>query len=171
MPKEDELKEGEKPETEEPKAEQAKAEDQQPETGDPKAEEAATDWKKKFENKSEEAARLHKKVEKFEAEENKRKKEAMTEQERLQAERDEALAKARELETKQAQRDAAEKIGLPLAFADRLKGGTPEELEADAKQLLESMPKQGQKPLKGMTPAEAGTKGMTDEDFAKLLHG
>jgi hypothetical protein len=37
-------------------------------------------------------------------------------------------------------RDAAEKTKLPAAFADRLTGETPEELEADALKLLAAMP-------------------------------
>lgn len=142
------------------------------ETTETKAEETAEYWRKRYENKQDEAARLHKKVEKFEADDIERKKAAMTEMEKLQAERDEALQKAKELETKQAQRDAAEKTGLPLVFANRLQGATPEELEADAKQLLESMPKsKGGKPLGGMAPVEAEQHTVTDADRRKFLFG
>lgn len=36
--------------------------------------------------------------------------------------------------------------GLPLTFADRLKGATEDELKADADKLLEAIPKQAQQP-------------------------
>jgi hypothetical protein len=126
---------------------------------------------KKLANKSDEAARLHKKVESYDRQEQERKKAQMTETERLQAERDEALQKATEFERKQHQRDAAEKVGLPLAFADRLKGATPEELESDAKALLESLPKAKRASAPPSSPAEAQTKGVTDEDRRTFLFG
>lgn len=50
-------------------------------------------------------------------------------------------AKTKALELATMQRDAAAKAGLPVAFADRLRGETPEDLEADAKALLASLPK------------------------------
>lgn len=52
-----------------------------------------------------------------------------------------AEAKTRELELTQARRAAAEKVGLPAALADRLRGETPEEMEADAKAVLGALPK------------------------------
>lgn len=53
----------------------------------------------------------------------------------------EAEAKARELELNALRRAAAEKVGLPGALADRLRGETPEEMEADAKSVLAALPK------------------------------
>lgn len=137
-----------------------------------KVTENAEELARKLRNKEEEAARLHKKVEKFEQEEAERKKSQLTEKERLEAERDEALKTAAELKTKQAQRDAAEKVGLPLVFADRIKGATPEDMEADAKMLLESMPKAPKKP--GPTPPSSpadGTQTITDDERRKFLFG
>ena len=95
----------------------------------------------------------------------------MSETERLQAELADAQRRADELATKQAQRDAAEKVGLPAVFAERIKGATPEEMEADAKLLLDNMPKAKQKPIGGMSPAEAEQKGLTDDDRRKFLYG
>ena len=48
-------------------------------------------------------------------------------------------------------RDIAARLNVPAALADRLQGNTPEEIEADAKQLMAALPKPG-------TPsANAGT--------------
>jgi regulator of protease activity HflC (stomatin/prohibitin superfamily) len=40
-------------------------------------------------------------------------------------------------------RDVAARLNVPVALADRLRGDTPEEIEADAKQLMASLPKSG----------------------------
>jgi len=132
-------------------------------------EETAEYWKNKYQNKQDEAARLHKKVDKFETDAAERKKAEMSETERLQAELAEAQSKAKDLETRQAQNEAAVKVGLPLVFADRLKGETPEELEADAKALLASMPKQTAKPIKGMAPGDGSPTEMTDAQRREFL--
>jgi hypothetical protein len=142
------------------------------ETVETKVTESAEDLARRLRNKEEEAARLHKKVEKFEADEAERKKSAMTEKEQAEERAQKAEAKAKELETKQAQRDAAEKVGLPTAFADRVKGDTPEAMEADARMLLENMPKVPKKP--GPTPASSpaeGTQATTDDERRKFLFG
>ena len=57
------------------------------------------------------------------------------------AQREQAEARARELEQSALRRAAAEKAGLPGALADRLRGETPEEMEADAKAVLAALPK------------------------------
>lgn len=162
----DEIKPGEKP------TEPERGKDSQAVTVEEKVTESAEELARKLQNKIEEAARLHKKVEKFEADEEARKKATLSETERLQQERDEAVKTANELKTKQAQRDAAEKAGLPLVFADRLKGATPEELEADAKNLLESMPKGTKKPptTPASSPADA-VQANTDEERRRFLFG
>jgi hypothetical protein len=142
------------------------------ETVEARVTESAEDLARRLRNKEEEAARLHKKVEKFEADEAERKKSAMTEKEQAEERAQKAEAKAKELETKQAQRDAAEKVGLPTAFADRIKGDTPEAMEADARMLLENMPKAPKKP--GPTPASSPAEGgqaTTDDERRKFLFG
>jgi len=65
-------------------------------------------------------------------------------------------------------RDAAEKTKLPAAFADRLQGETPEELEADALKLLEAMPKPVAPKLNTTNPGEPQT-GESDADRRKRL--
>lgn len=58
-------------------------------------------------------------------------REAMTETDRLKAERDEANARALASD----RRAVAARLGLPAEVADRLKGSSLEEIEADAKAL------------------------------------
>jgi hypothetical protein len=96
----------------------------------------------------------------------------------------EKLAKQREDEIKalserlkqkevlERKRAVAEKTGLPVAIADRLTGETDEELEADAKAILEALPK-SPRPNPGATnPGHNATgKGMTDEQKRLLLYG
>lgn len=66
-------------------------------------------------------------------------------------------AQLKALERKQLQADIAAKIGLPTALATRLQGETAEELEADAKALLETLPKNEQKPKSpGLHPTNPG---------------
>lgn len=58
-----------------------------------------------------------------------------------QAELAEAQALARASEMRLNQREAAMEAKLPLALADRLKGETKEEMVADAKAILATLPK------------------------------
>ncbi len=92
-------------------------------------------------NKTEENTRIHKKLDGFEKAEDERKKAAMTETEKLKADLEAANKKLAEHNRTEQRRTIAAKVGLPLAFASRLQGETPEELEADAKSLLEALPK------------------------------
>ena len=119
-------------------------------------------------NKTEEADRQFKKLKKFEEEEAKRKEAEMTEIERANKHAQELEAKVRQLEISKLQHDIAAKVGLPAIYADRLKGETPEELEADAKLLLEAQPKQKAAPNTGATnPGEKAGSGDTFEDAHK----
>ena len=86
-------------------------------------------------NKAEEAERHFRKLTKLEQEEAKRKEAEMTEIELANKRAQELEAKVRQLEISRLQHDIAAKVGLPAIYADRLKGETPEELEADAKLL------------------------------------
>ena len=137
----------------------------------PKAEASLEELQKRLANKQEEAERLHKKVEKFEKEEADRIKAQMSELEKAQAERDEAKRLLGELQTERQKRAIAEKIGLPLSFADRLKGATPEEMEADAKQLLDAMPKPKVQPIGATAPAEGRAAGETLEQRRARIRG
>ena len=102
-------------------------------------------------NKADEAERHFRKLAKFEEEEAKRKETEMTEIERANKRAQELEEKVRQLEISKLQRDIAAKVGLPSVLADRLKGETPEELEADAKLLLEAQPKPKSAPNAGTT--------------------
>ena len=65
-------------------------------------------------------------------------------------------------------RDAAEKTKLPAAFADRLQGETPEELEADALLLLAAMPAKVAPALNTTNPGNPQT-GETDAQRRERL--
>ena len=114
-------------------------------------------------NKTEETARIHKKLESLEKAEEERKKAAMTEAERLKAELEETRQQYAELKKAEQRRAAAEKVGLPLAFAPRLQGETPDELEADAKSLLEALPKAAQQKTPAVAPTNPGSGASTRE--------
>ena len=116
-------------------------------------------------NKADEADRHFKKLAKFEQEEAKRKEAEMTELERANKHAQELEAKVRQLEISRLQHDIAAKVGLPSVLADRLKGETPEELEADAKLLLDAQPKQKAAPNLGAT--NPGDKAGANESHAQ----
>lgn len=123
-------------------------------------------------NKADEADRHFKKLAKFEQEEAKRKEAEMTEIELANKRAQELEAKVRQLEISRLQHDIAAKVGLPSVLADRLKGETPEELEADAKLLLEAQPKQKAAPNTGATnPGEQAQKEETRAQKLKRLTG
>ena len=114
-------------------------------------------------NKADEADRHFKKLAKFEQEEAKRKEAEMTEIELANKRAQELEAKVKQLETNKLQHDIATKVGLPAVFADRIRGETPEEMEADAKILLEAQPKQKAAPNTGAT--NPGEKAGSGDDF------
>jgi len=122
-----------------------------------------------------ESAARRKKLEALEKAEAERKQAEMSEVEKLQAQLKEASDKAAKLERDANQRAAAEKAGLPIAFASRIQGETPEEMEADAKTLLEAMPKPQQPPdpkkvvSYPTNPGAGAGQGETDEQRRKRL--
>ena len=61
--------------------------------------------------------------------------------EQAQAKAAEVEAKLREAELRQWRNDAATKAGLKPGLAERLRGATPEEIEADAQALAAELPK------------------------------
>lgn len=93
---------------------------------------------RKFEK---EAKKAQERLARYEQEEQERKKAELSEIDRLKLEKQEAEQKLAELTREKQRREIAEKVKLPFALADRIKGETPEEMEADAKQLFESLPK------------------------------
>lgn len=107
-----------------------------------------------------EAASRRKRLDELEAAEKSRADAALSETERTAKEAAELKAKVKDLERREMVRSVADKVGLPPALAARLRGETPEEVEADAKALLELIPKN--KPV--INPTNPGA-GATDETF------
>jgi len=91
-------------------------------------------------------------AEELESELTKRKEAEMSELEKAQTKLKEAEQKAQAYELKELQRAAAEKVGLPAAFASRIQGNTAEDMEADAKLLLDAMPKAEDKKPPNISP-------------------
>jgi chromosome segregation ATPase len=124
-----------------------------------------TEAEKRIKELNRESAERRKKLEAFELAEAKRKEAEMTETEKLKAElereRGERLQTLREV--------VAARTGLPEALADRLRGATREELEADAAAILEKLPKTPEPakttPPTGLTITNPGaaTTGETKE--------
>ena len=120
------------------------------------------DRDKRIRELNRESAERRKKLDQFEAEAKAKADAEMTELEKAQK-------RAAELEEELARRDLAEKkraiaakVGLPDGLALRLVGATDEELEKDAKALLETLPKP-EKPKPGATnPGAGGSTGETD---------
>ena len=104
--------------------------------------------------------------------EQKRKEAEMTELQKKQAELDKINAELKALRLTEMRRAAAVKTGLPLAFAERLKGETPEELEADAKLLLEALPKAPQTPkIEPTSPGPGAGVGETIAQRRARIYG
>ena len=104
--------------------------------------------------------------------EDARKKAELSETERLKAELAEREQKLKELTIKTQQQEIANKIGLPAIFATRIQGETPEEMEADARSMLEALPKQKAAPNAGATsPGENAVTGETEQQKRKRLFG
>jgi len=74
----------------------------------------------------------------------------------------------KQLKLNQMRRDAAEKVKLPSEFADRLRGETPEELEADAQKLLKAIPTSVNL---SATNASNSTGAVTDAQRKAFLNG
>ena len=129
---------------------------------------ALAEAQRSLKNKSEEATRVHAKLQRFEAAEEERRKAELSEIERLKLDLEQAQTKARQAELSALKREIADKTGLPAALALRLTGETPEALEADAKALLEALPK---KTAPNINPTNPGTttQGETREERNRRL--
>ena len=116
-----------------------------------------------------ESAERRKKLEAFEKAEAERKAAEMTETDRYKAEAEQAkaaLIEARKMAI-------AAKHGLPDMLADRLKGETIDELEADALALKETIPAPA-KPAPNISPTNPGNTGAakeTDAERRRRLYG
>jgi len=119
-----------------------------------------------------EAAERRKKLEAYEEADKKRKESEMSEIDRIKAQYEEAQAKATKLERESLQRKAADEAGLPVAFVDRIKGETLEDMVTDAKGLLEAMPKPGKHTpnISTTNPGAGASAKETDEQRLARLH-
>lgn len=74
-----------------------------------------------------------------------------------------AESRAKELELAGLRRDAAAKFGLPAALADRLKGETLDDLEADARAVLAALPKPAAPNINATGGGNAAGSGLPDD--------
>jgi hypothetical protein len=121
--------------------------------------------KRRISELNRESADRRKKLEAFEKAEADRKQAEMTEAERMKAklaEAETALIEARKMAI-------AAKHGLPDVLADRLKGNTIEELEADAAKLMETLPKKAATQPGPTNPGTQGAAKETDAERRKRL--
>ncbi|MFA5151989.1 MAG: hypothetical protein WC554_05465 [Clostridia bacterium] len=119
-------------------------------------------------NKEEEAARHFKKIQSFEQAEQAKKDAELSELDKEKKAREKAESDYKKIKLDLLKRDAATKVGLPEILANRLQGETPEEIEADAKQLLETLPKKTST-ASATNPGGDHQVGETDAERRKRL--
>src|SRR5512139_1652933 len=91
---------------------------------------------------------------------------------KTQGEREKTKAETKALKLAEMRRAIAVKVELPLVFADRLQGETPEELEADAKKILEALPKAPKPPTVSATnPGAGASQGETIAQQRARIYG
>ena len=112
-----------------------------------------------------------KKADELEAAELKRKEAEMTEAQKLAKKLAEAESRLKSMELQGMQRAAAEKVGIPLIFANRLQGETPEQLEEDAKLILKSLPETPKLPNINPTNPAGASQGETAAQRLAQIHG
>lgn len=86
--------------------------------------------------------------------------------EKEKAEREKALAEMTALQIQNLRREVAATLNIPPGLASRLQGTTQDEIEADAKQLLASLPKAPVPSLDGR--AGGGKAGKPDVDEQQI---
>lgn len=112
-----------------------------------------------------------KKLAEFEAKEKERQDAELSETEKLKKQLAEKEAILKELSRKSLQREIAEKVGLPAVFADRLKGDDADEMEADAKAILEALPKAGKPNINPTNPGSNASVGETTDQKRARIYG
>jgi len=111
-------------------------------------------------------------LERYKKLEEERKQAEMSETDRLKAELDRAHSELKAKTVRTMQIEVAAKLGIPAALSDRLHGETLEEMEEDAKAILEVLPKQKAAPNTGTTnPGEQASKDETRAQKLKRLTG
>lgn len=107
-----------------------------------------------------EAADRRKKLEAYETAEKQRQEAEMSETDKLKRALEEREAELNRLQLDNLKRAIAQETGLPPALATRLQGSTEDELKADAKALLETIPKAAPNaPKLGATNPGGGASG------------
>jgi len=143
-----------------------------PVTEEPFDKERAMETIKKLRESEKQAKKDRAQLERLQSLEEERKQAELSETDRLKAQLQERDAKLKKLTIESEQQKVAIEVGLPILFADRIKGETPEDMKADAKILLDAMPKQKAAPNTGATnPGENAGSGETDEQKRKRLFG
>ena len=145
----------------------------QPQAGDPSTTQAVEETISLEEAKKlrREAQALRSKLAGFEKAEQEKAEAQLSEVEKLRKQLNQIAQEKAALERATLQRQAAEKAGLPPVFADRLKGETLEELEKDAKAILEALPKAQQPKGNPTNPGANATGGETDAQRRERLFG
>ena len=111
-------------------------------------------------------------LERYKKLEEERKQAEMSETDRLKAELDQMKGELKAKTVRTMQIEVAAKVGIPAALSDRLKGETPEEMEEDAKAILDMLPKQKAAPNTGATnPGEQASKEETRAQKLTRLTG
>ncbi len=111
-------------------------------------------------------------LERYKQAEEVRKQAEMSETDRLKAELERAQSELKAKTVRTMQIEVAAKLGLPAALSDRLHGETLEEMEEDAKAILEVLPKQKAAPNTGATnPGEQASKEETRAQKLTRLTG
>ena len=102
----------------------------------------------KLTNKTEEAKRVHDALDDIKKAEKEKAQEELSEIDKLQVQLDEkskalleSQASLKEMKLNEQRINIAAKVGLPSVLSLRIQGETPEEMEEDARALLEGLPK------------------------------
>ncbi len=119
-------------------------------------------------NKEQEAERHFKKLQTFEKAEQDKKDAELSELDKEKKARAALEAENKKIKLDLVKQSTASKLGLPEILANRLQGETPEEIEADAKQLLETLPKKPN-PASATNPGGDRQVGETDAERRKRL--
>lgn len=133
--------------------------------------ERALETIKKLRQFEKQSKALERKLAEYESKEREREEAKLSETEKLKRQLAEREAQLKQLERAAMQRKAAEAAGLPPAFAERLKGETQEELEADANALKEALPKAAQAKVNPTNPGSNASDGETLAQRRARLYG
>jgi hypothetical protein len=128
-------------------------------------------FKSKAKAMEKEAAAAAKKLAAYEKAEEERRQAELTDLQKAQDKAAKAEAELQSTKLAIVRRDVAAKVGLPAVLADRLKGETVEEIEADATALLETLPKADQKKqliINPTNPANASQSETTEQKKVRI---